>query len=193
MLWAALSSAVGAVLLVAGLPKVRDRELMIRVVRGYRVLPDGMASIAGTLLPWVEIVLGLALVLGVAPRVSGYLAAALFAVFLVGLSVNLIRGRRDLDCGCFAFGGGADEIEHIGWLHSARAAAFALASAATAFTPAVAVLDRVAGAGIGLFAVAVVCVGLYVRSFMSMGRRPIDDYLTNAAIEMRAVSSISRY
>lgn len=193
MLWAALSSLVGAVLLVAGVPKVRDRERMIRVVRGYKMLPDGMAVVVGTVLPWIEIVLGIALITGTAPSISGSLAAALFVVFFLGLSVNLIRGRRELDCGCFAFGGGADEIEHIGWWHSARASAFALASASTMLSPDITALDRVAGAGIGMFAVAVVCVGLYVRSFMSFGRRPIDDYLTNAAIEMRAVSSISRY
>lgn len=193
MLWAALSSVVGAVLLVAGLPKIRDRERMVRVVRGYKMLPDGMASVVGTVLPWAEVALGVALVFGVAPAVAGPVAALLFVAFFTGLAVNLIRGRRDLDCGCFAFGGGADEIEHIGWWHAARAAALAVAAAATALTPTVTVLERAAGAGIGIFAVTVVCVGVYVGSFMSFGRRPIDDYLTNAAIEMRAVSSISRY
>lgn len=193
MVWAALSSVIGAVLLVAGLPKVRDRARMIRVVRGYKVLPDGVAAVVGSALPYVEILLGIALILGIVPALTGSLSALLFAAFFVGLTINLIRGRRELDCGCFAFGGGTDEIEHIGWWHSTRAATLAIAGSAVALAPSITVVERITGAGVGVFAVTVVCVGLYVRSFMSFGRRPIDDYLTNAAIEMRAVSTISRY
>ncbi|MDJ0395103.1 MauE/DoxX family redox-associated membrane protein [Rhodococcus sp. G-MC3] len=193
MLFAALSSAVGAVLLVAGIPKVRDRDRMARVVRGYKLLPDGVAPVAGALLPWIEIVIGTALVLGIAPVASGTLAACLFVAFFAGLSINLIRGRNDLDCGCFAFGGGSDEVGHIGWWHSARAAALAAAGIAVTFTPAMGTFERIGGAAIGLLAVTVVCVGVYARSVMSFGRRPIDQYLSNAATEMRAVSYISRY
>ncbi|RRQ27483.1 methylamine utilization protein [Rhodococcus sp. Eu-32] len=193
MLWAALSSVVGAVLLVAGIPKVGDRDRMARLVRGYELLPDAAAGVVGAALPWVEIILGSVLLLGIAPSVGGIVSAALFVTFFAGLTANLLRGRRDIDCGCFAFGGGADEVERIGWWHSARAAAFAIVSVVVVVTPALSVLERVAGAGIGVFGVGLVCVGLYARSVMSFGRRPIDDYLSNAAIEMRAVQSVSRY
>ncbi|WP_072804231.1 MauE/DoxX family redox-associated membrane protein [Rhodococcoides yunnanense] len=193
MAWAILSSVIGAVLLVAGVPKVGDRARMARVVRGYKLLPDAMAAVVGAVLPWAEIVLGVVLILGLAPAIGGALATALFAAFFTGLTVNLLRGRVDLDCGCFAFDSGKDEVEHIGWGHSARAGAFMAASAAVVVTPSLSALDRLAGAGIGLFAVGIVCVGLYARSVMSFGRRPIDDYLSNAAIEMRAISTISRY
>lgn len=193
MLWAALSGIVGAVLLVAGIPKVRDSDAMVRAVRGYKVLPDGAATVVGRTLPWVEIVLGTSLLLGVAPAVTGAAAAAMFAAFVAGLTINLLRGRRDLDCGCFAFSAGDSEIAHIGWWHSARAAAFATVAAVVTLTPEVGAISRIAGTGIALFVVGLVCVGVYARSVMSLGRRPIDDYLTNAAIELRAVSSVSRY
>ena len=193
MLWAALSCVVGAVLLVAGIPKVRDGQAMIRAVRGYRVLPDPVAVVVGRVLPWLEIVLGVGLILGIAPRVTGAVASAMFLAFFAGLTINLLRGRRDLDCGCFAFSAGSEEIAHIGWWHSVRAAAFAILAAAVTLTPEIGMLDRITGAGIGLFVVALACVGVYARSVMSFGRRPIDDYLTNAAIELRAISSVSRY
>ncbi|MET4049612.1 MULTISPECIES: MauE/DoxX family redox-associated membrane protein [unclassified Rhodococcus (in: high G+C Gram-positive bacteria)] len=193
MLWAAMSSVVGAVLLVAGVPKVRDRDRMVRAVRGYRLLPESMATAVGNTLPWLEIVLGLALVLVLAPTVTGALAAAMFFVFFAALTINLVRGRRDLDCGCFAFSAGGDEVAHIGWWHAARAGSFALLAAVVTFTPALEFGERIAGIGVGLFVVGLVCVGVYARSVMSFGRRPIDDYLTNAAIELRAVKSVSRY
>ncbi|WP_415976149.1 MauE/DoxX family redox-associated membrane protein [Rhodococcus sp. 077-4] len=193
MLWAALSCVVGAVLLVAGIPKVTDSQRMVRAVRGYRLLPDGVSVVVGRTLPWVEIALGTGLILGVAPVVTGTVASAMFVAFFAGLTINLLRGRRDLDCGCFAFSAGGEEIAHIGWWHSARAASFAILAAVVTLTPDIGVFDRIVGTGVGLFVVAIVCVGVYARSVMSFGRRPIDDYLTNAAIELRAISSISRY
>jgi hypothetical protein len=193
MLWAALSSIVGGILLVAGVPKLKDDGRTVRAVKGYRLLPDAAATVVGRTLPAAEVAVGCVLVLGIAPFLSGLAAAALFAAFFVGLAVNLARGRRDLDCGCFAFAAGGDEIPHIGWWHAARAAGFALAATVVTATPQLGVVDRVAGAAVGLFVVGMVCVALYARSVMSFGRRPIDNYLTNAAIEFRATSSVSRY
>ncbi|MFI5715468.1 MauE/DoxX family redox-associated membrane protein [Nocardia sp. NPDC051750] len=193
MVWAALAGAVGTVLVIAGVPKVADRARTERSVRGYRLLPDPLVPVVAAALPWAEIVLGAALVLGLVPRVAGFAAAALFVVFFLALTVNLLRGRRDLDCGCFAFAAGKDEIARIGWWHALRAAGPAVAAVLVAVAPVLTVAERAAGAGIGVFAVAVVAVGLYARSVMSFGRRPVDDYLTPAAVEIRAVSSSSRY
>lgn len=193
MLWAALSSGLGAVLVMAGVPKARDRTRTTRSVRGFQLLPDSAASVVGTVLPWLEIVLGVVLIVGVANLVAGIAAAALFAAFFLALAVNLVRDRRDLDCGCFAFGAGSDEVAHIRWWHAVRTAVFALTAVLVAAVPPLSLVERVAGAGIGVFAIAVIGVGIYARSVMSLGRRPVDDYLSAAAIEMRAVSSLSRY
>ncbi|WP_280396738.1 MauE/DoxX family redox-associated membrane protein [Nocardia carnea] len=193
MVWAALAGAVGAVLVIAGVPKVGDRARTERSVHGYRLLPDPLVPVVAAILPWAEIVLGAALVLGVLPCITGSAAAALFGVFFLALTVNLLRGRRDLDCGCFAFAAGAAEIAHIGWGHALRAAGLAVAAVLVAAAPVLTVFERVAGAGIGVFAVAVTAVGLYARSVMSFGRRPVDDYLTPAAVRLRAVSATSRY
>lgn len=193
MLWAALAGAVGTVLVIAGVPKVVYRARTERSVRGYRLLPNPLVPVVAAVLPWAEIVLGAALVLGVVPRVSGVAAAALFVVFFLALTVNLLRGRRDLDCGCFAFAADQGEVPHIGWWHALRAAGLAVVAVLVAGAPVPTVAERAAGAGIGVFAVAVVAVGLYARSVMSFGRRPVDDYLTPAAVRLRAVSALSRY
>ncbi|MGI5221536.1 MauE/DoxX family redox-associated membrane protein [Nocardia sp. CA-290969] len=193
MLWAALAGAVGTVLVIAGVPKTVDRARTERSVRGYRLLPDPLVVVVAAVLPWAEIVVGAALVSGLVPRVTGSAAAALFVVFFLALTVNLLRGRRDLDCGCFAFAAGGAEIAHIGWWHAIRAAGLAVAAVLVAAAPAITVVERAAGAGIGVFGVAVAAVGLYARSVMAFGRRPVDDYLTPAAVQLRAVSSLSRY
>ena len=174
MLWTMIAAAVGGVLLLAGVPKVRDREGLLRVVRGYRILP--------------------ALIAGFAPRIAAAVATVLFTGFCVGLTVNLLRGRRELDCGCFAFGN-EGEAPRIGWFHAVRAATLAVvagalaATTSTAPTPAEHVL---AVAGV-LVVLAAIVAAVQLRSVVHLGRRPVDAHLSKASIELRVASAISRY
>lgn len=116
----------GAVLLLSGAGKLRDRRGFVSAVLEYDVLPSGLAVAYGRLLPWAEVACGLALVCGILPVVAGAFACLLFLSFLVGVGINLRRGRR-LDCHCF----GARHAEPIGWVTVVRLVAL-LASAALA-------------------------------------------------------------
>lgn len=51
--------------------------------------------IAGEILTSVWIIIGWQI------RIGGLLYACLILCFMTGVSINLIRGRHDLDCGCF--------------------------------------------------------------------------------------------
>ncbi len=133
MMWAVVAALVGGTLLLAGVPKAGDHEGLLRVVRGYRLLPSGVERVVARVLPAAEIVVGALLVFGVAGRTAAAAAAVLFLGFFVGLTVNLARGRRELDCGCFAFGD-HDAAPRIGWFHSVRAGGFAVVSIVLALT-----------------------------------------------------------
>jgi hypothetical protein len=67
----------------------------------YRVLAPAVVRPAAALLPFVEVSLGAALLLGVWHRPTAWLAAALFAVFAVAVGINLRRGRA-IPCHCFS-------------------------------------------------------------------------------------------
>jgi uncharacterized membrane protein YphA (DoxX/SURF4 family) len=51
-------------------------------------------------LPWLEIIVGVALFLGIATRTSARILGLLLIVFIAALSINLARGKP-VDCGCF--------------------------------------------------------------------------------------------
>ena len=96
--------ALAAVFLVAGATKVGDLAASARAVNAYRLMPFEAAKAVGAMLPFVEIALGLVLLVGIAVRVSAGIAAALLAIFIAGIVSAWARGLR-IDCGCFSAGG----------------------------------------------------------------------------------------
>ncbi|MEN3359971.1 MAG: hypothetical protein V7637_3953 [Mycobacteriales bacterium] len=111
--WPAIRAWLGVVarlllagtFLWAGAGKVGDPAASVRAVRAYRVLPEWLDKGAGYGLPYVEIALGILLLVGLATRLSALVAVALLVVFLAGMISAAARGLR-IECGCF--GGGGD-------------------------------------------------------------------------------------
>jgi hypothetical protein len=64
-----------------------------------------LLNLAAITLPWIEIVAGVFLVLGIWMRASAILLSALTLVFMVAIGSALARGL-DIDCGCFGTVGG---------------------------------------------------------------------------------------
>lgn len=96
----ALRLALAGVIGVAGLHKLRSPRHYGAVVEAYRLLPRGSGTAVALALGTLEALSGLAILLPSA-HVAGLLAAAgLFALYFVAIAVNLLRGRRDIDCGC---------------------------------------------------------------------------------------------
>ncbi len=98
-----------AVLLWAGVAKAFDGQGSIVAVDAYDVLPDTAVRVVAAVLPWVEIAVGLLLVLGLFVRFAGIATAVLAAVFIAGLAQAKARGLA-IDCGCFGGGGAGDGV-----------------------------------------------------------------------------------
>ncbi|MDG2308426.1 MAG: MauE/DoxX family redox-associated membrane protein [Candidatus Binatia bacterium] len=81
--------------------KWRDLPRFAAVVREYEVLPVGLERPAALVLGAFEVVIAIALLVPAAHGSSSVAAAALLAIYTAGIILNLARGRRDLDCGCF--------------------------------------------------------------------------------------------
>src|SRR6185503_3933045 len=92
--------ALGAIFVVAALPKIIDPPSFAHMVYNYRILPAGLINIAAIVMPWLEILCGLALILGVWTKPARSIIAALLAVFMIAITINLMRGNA-IDCGCF--------------------------------------------------------------------------------------------
>jgi uncharacterized membrane protein YphA (DoxX/SURF4 family) len=89
-----------AVWLVAGAAKIADLEHFHAQVTQYHLLPHVLEAPFAYTLPFVEVLVGLYLALGLLTRVAAAAGCVLMALFLVAQSQAWARGLT-LDCGCF--------------------------------------------------------------------------------------------
>jgi hypothetical protein len=92
--------ALGAVFVAAALPKISDPPAFAHMIYNYRLVPGALINGMALVMPWVELVAGATLILGVWKREAALVVGALLLVFVVALGVNLARGHA-VDCGCF--------------------------------------------------------------------------------------------
>ena len=111
-----LRSFLAALFLTAALSKLTAIDEFHGVVRNFRLLPDGLARPVAMVLPVVEMAIAAGLLIGPLARPAALAAAALLAVFGLAITVNVLRGRTQIDCGCFRNG----MKQRIGWATVAR-------------------------------------------------------------------------
>ena len=91
---------VGGVFVVSGLGKLADREGTVAAVSRYPFLPRGSGRLLGWAVPYLELVIGAMLVLGLLARVAAVGAVLLFVVFTALVVYDLTRGQQQ-SCHCF--------------------------------------------------------------------------------------------
>ncbi|WP_018220898.1 MauE/DoxX family redox-associated membrane protein [Salinispora pacifica] len=104
--WIGLAARLGlaAVWLLAGAAKVGDLAASGRAVNAYQIFPYDLAAVIGAALPFLELALGVLVLLGLATRLTAGVSVALLLVFIAGIVSAWTRGLN-IDCGCFGVGG----------------------------------------------------------------------------------------
>src|ERR1041384_7616284 len=84
--WISTAARLGlaAVWIVAGSLKVSDLAASARAVNAYDLMPYDAAKVVGAVQPFVEIALGLLLLIGLAVRLSAGISALLLVIFIAG-------------------------------------------------------------------------------------------------------------
>ena len=92
--------ALGAIFVVAALPKIADPPSFAHMIYNYRILPGGLINLSALVMPWVELIAGLALILGVWVKPARWIVTLLLVTFMIAIAINLGRDNA-IDCGCF--------------------------------------------------------------------------------------------
>ncbi|MGH8291469.1 MAG: MauE/DoxX family redox-associated membrane protein [Steroidobacteraceae bacterium] len=88
----------------AAVGKVKHRHELAGVVANYHLLPERLAAPVAWTIIGLESLTALSLASGVRLAAGAALGIALLGVFALAIGINLARGRREIDCGCFQSG-----------------------------------------------------------------------------------------
>jgi len=99
---------LGGIFITAGIPKILDTASFAGAVFNYHLLPDIFINIFAMTLPWLEVIVGSFLIIGIWMQGTVILYNLLMISFIAAVYVNISRGL-DISCGCFS----TDPVEII--------------------------------------------------------------------------------
>jgi putative oxidoreductase len=91
---------VGGVFIWAGVLKVVDPLGFAQSIMNYQVFPRTLAFITALILPWMEVIAGGLIIVGLFRRSSALLVSLMLSGFIGLVALALARGI-DTSCGCF--------------------------------------------------------------------------------------------
>ena len=99
----AVSIAVAAIFIYAGIDKIRDPLQFADSTAAFAILPAVLINLLALGLPPFEVACGVLLLAPRTRRVAALAVAAVTVMFFTALASALLRGLT-LDCGCFGVG-----------------------------------------------------------------------------------------
>ncbi len=93
--------ALGGIFIFAGIAKLPYINTLIWEINQYHILPHGLATAYGYVLPPLEIALGILLVVGLFLRISASVSGLVVLSFAIAKITALARGLDIGICGCF--------------------------------------------------------------------------------------------
>jgi uncharacterized membrane protein YphA (DoxX/SURF4 family) len=127
----AIRTLIALVFVSAAIGKMRNWPIFQGVVANYRLLPQVLVRPVTYFLPPAEAAIGATLPTGLFAPWAEAAAALLLGVFAVAMGINLLRGRRHIDCGCFQ----GTLKQPLSWVLVSRNALLALLLVAAAAAP----------------------------------------------------------
>ncbi|MGH3002698.1 MAG: MauE/DoxX family redox-associated membrane protein [Gaiellaceae bacterium] len=127
----AIRLGASAIWLVAAIAKIVDLQHFHAQVDQYQLLPHALEAPFAYTLPFVELLIGLYLLVGLLTRAASTLACVLLVLFIVAEGQAWARGLS-LDCGCF----GTLTHSHVGASTILRDLALGLPTLVLALRPA---------------------------------------------------------
>ena len=90
---------LGAMFIYASLDKINDPVTFSGGIRAYQIVPFGFENSLAIILPWLELLTGIGLVIGVMVDGAALISMGLLVVFIIAISSAILRGFN-IECGC---------------------------------------------------------------------------------------------
>jgi putative oxidoreductase len=91
---------LGLIFIIAAIEKIAAPESFSVSINNYKLLPSEFINIPAIIIPWIELISGLLLLLGISVKENSAIITFLLVVFTITIIISLFRGLN-IDCGCF--------------------------------------------------------------------------------------------
>lgn len=104
--WSELAARwiLGGTFVTASFFKITAPAGFAKIIYGYQLFPALLINLIAIIVPYVELITGVALIIGFYPRSAALIVNFMLIAFIIAISINLIRGHT-FDCGCFGSSG----------------------------------------------------------------------------------------
>jgi len=96
-----LRVVLGSIFIAASIGKLSHQDEFVSVVTSYGLLPDSLARLYASVLPWAELIIGCLLVIGLFSRFASAMSIPLITSFLVANTYGLFHSVEGTCGGCF--------------------------------------------------------------------------------------------
>ncbi len=103
---------LGITFIYASYHKIADPAQFAKIIYGYAIFPELSINILAITIPFVELIAGFSLILGVFPRSALLIINGFLLIFILMIGFNLLRGH-EFDCGCFVFSNRPHALSNI--------------------------------------------------------------------------------
>lgn len=97
--------------LSTGFDKLMKKEEHFVILKEYRIIPEKLNRLLGTIEIYIEVITGIMLLIGLFVKTFGLIAIFLLLTYSYAIGLNLYRGRKEISCGC----GGIAGNHHLSW------------------------------------------------------------------------------
>ncbi|MNC26929.1 Methylamine utilization protein MauE [compost metagenome] len=102
---------VAVMFLTSFLEKIRNYNLHLFILKDYKIIPHKLVNLFGALDVIAQILIALSFILGVWIYAGYVTSSILLFTYAIAISINLLRGRNNISCGC----GGLVGNHQISW------------------------------------------------------------------------------
>lgn len=90
---------IGGILIYASFNKIVDPGGFAKAIANYHLIPFGLENIMAIILPWLELIIGLCLIIGVFIDGAAFLVIIMMIVFISAITYAILNGYN-IECGC---------------------------------------------------------------------------------------------
>jgi putative oxidoreductase len=92
---------IGVIFITASMYKINYPAEFAETIASYQIVPFWGVHLIALIMPWMELICGLTLVLGLRTRSSAVLAGSMLVIFCIAIVITLVR-EIPIGCGCFS-------------------------------------------------------------------------------------------